>query len=265
MNDGHSAPEVWLVDVDRTLAAALALEAARPHLSAADRERGEKLGAERERWLALRTILRVLLERHVGIAIRGAAFTIEAGGRPVIPWATDVHFSLSHSDAHALIAIARGPVGVDLEGARVVRFSEARDLAIRAAAIGAGGAALPDGDIRDAISTLQAWVRLEAWAKARGSGIGRLLSDLGIWGPRRVTDGLAGNLVRAGEVLRHDALDIVDLALPTGLHAALAQRHHHNHHAGGTIAVHQFPVTLPTILELERTQAPPVAPNFIAT
>ena len=261
MTDGHSTPEVWLVDVDRTLAAALALEAASPRLSAADRERADKLGAGRERWLALRTILRVLLERHIGSAVRGAAFTIEAGGRPIIPWPTDVQFSLSHTDAHALIAIARGPVGVDLEGTREVRFSEARDLAIRAAAIGAGGASLPSGDIRDAISTLQAWVRLEAWAKARGSGIGRLLSDLGIWGPRRVADGLAGNLRRADEVLQQDALTVVDLALSTGLYAALA----HRHHAARSIAVHPFPVTLPAIQELERTQARPVASQFIAT
>ena len=47
-------------------------------------------------------------------------------------------------------------------------------------AVGAGLAARPAGDADSDAAVLQAWCRLEACAKARGQGVARLLTELGL-------------------------------------------------------------------------------------
>ena len=78
----------------------------------------------------------------------------------------------------ALIGLSPlGSIGVDVERTRRVRLVEARRARIEEAGAALSAAPLPnEGEAR----FLQAWVRLEAFAKAEGCGIGRLLTRLGI-------------------------------------------------------------------------------------
>ena len=122
----------------------------------------------------------------MGSALRGVAFARSARGKPRLDEAP-IAFNISHVPGLALIALARGgTVGVDLERARAVRVRAPRRARIEAA-----GAALnraepfaADADAR----FLQAWVRLEAFAKAEGDGVGRLFTRLGISGNSARTD-----------------------------------------------------------------------------
>ena len=69
---------------------------------------------------------------------------------------------------------------------------------------------------------LQAWTCLESLAKARGSGVGALLTDLGITaaGTRSVSD--AEIAASAARVLDVSTLVVRPLPMPPGLYAAIA-------------------------------------------
>lgn len=171
--------ELWLVDLDKTEAALEALESAMPRLS---EDMHRRLGAmadaaaRRERRLA-HIALRILLETRLGPGSRHAPIVRNSSGKPSLA-GHDICFSLAHTAGLALIALCeRDPVGVDIERMRQVRVADARRAPIEAEAIAlAAGAPLagPDRDAR----FLNAWVRIEAVAKARGSGVGAILGRL---------------------------------------------------------------------------------------
>ena len=176
------ALELWHVDTRVSGAALEALEERVQLLSDWERTRAAEFSdrAQAGEWLAAHIALRVVLERVAGRAARGVAFTRFAGGKPQLEGAP-VAFSLSHVAGAALIAVARGGIiGVDLERARKVRVREPRRARAEAAAAALDPSAPlpPPGEAR----FLQAWVRLEAFAKAEGTGVGRLLTRLGVSG-----------------------------------------------------------------------------------
>jgi 4'-phosphopantetheinyl transferase len=207
-------PEVIFVDLVRSQALLDAEERHAPRLSGADIERAGAITDETARrlWRTARIATRVVLERMTGESLRGIPFRIEAGGRPVLPQGQP-HFSVSHSGGAALIAIARDmPVGVDLERKdRALRMSADRRLRIVGASerLGPGPLLSGDGDDGD---VLVAWVRLEAVAKALGTGIGRLLTEEGVIGGRGPT----------GAQGAERGLDVRSLAVGNAYVAAIA-------------------------------------------
>jgi 4'-phosphopantetheinyl transferase len=213
--------ELWCADLRGAAPALREMEGRTSRLSAWDKENAATIADADAAadWLATRVALRFLLERAVGAHWRGVPFTRAAHGKPHLPGAPVV-FSLSHVAGLALIGLtASGTIGVDLERARAVRVRAPRRARIEEA-----GAALnevqplPDGE---PARFLQAWVRLEAFAKAQGCGIGRLLTRLGIVG----AGAMAHNelLVRVGaELSQAPAMVARDLALGEGLYAAVA-------------------------------------------
>jgi len=226
------SPQVWCVDLAAAAPALLEAERVAPRLSAADRERASSF-ADRgiaEEWLAAHIALRLLLER-AGVPCRGVAFTLSDRGKPSVAGMV-ADFSLSHAPDLALIGISRGgSIGVDIERLKQVRIDAPRRLRIEEA----GRALIAAKPLPDAGGErfLQAWVRLEAVAKAQGCGIGRVLSGLGIVASRKSQpadgDALAALIA---------ASDVRDLALRDGVFAAAA-------FAGGpsTEAVSWLPTT----------------------
>ncbi|MFM9939937.1 MAG: 4'-phosphopantetheinyl transferase family protein [Hyphomicrobiaceae bacterium] len=166
-----SALEIWSVDLDRAAAALAAVSAELsmtlpPATRAYDPHR-----------LTAHQALRLLLAARVGLVGALAPFRIGERGKPYLADG-GLEFSLAHSGGRALIALSDvAPGGVDIEARRRMTMSAPRRAAIERAAIQiAGGRELAQsaGDER----TLQAWVRLEAAAKASGEGIGSLLERL---------------------------------------------------------------------------------------
>ena len=205
--------ELWFVDLERAAAALDALEAETPRLPDADSARFAAMtdAAARRNRRCAHIALRLLLERACGPVIRQAPFDVSASGKPTLAGVA-TRFSLAHTVACALIAIAsEGPVGVDIEQTRKVRMPDVRRAPIERAAVAlAAGRPLADGSPDTRL--LAAWVRIEAVAKATGSGVGPMLELLR---PRRVSDGDKG-LADSSEVVAHD------LALAPGLFAAIA-------------------------------------------
>jgi 4'-phosphopantetheinyl transferase len=159
----------------------------------AERTAALRLGDEvlrRER-LAAHAALRLLCRRAFGPRLAAAPFARTPAGRPFLPDVTG-SFSLSHTSGAALIALATaGAVGVDVERRRRAPAPSARWQAVCAAgeALVSGAppaaptVAAPTVKVGDhAARLVAAWVRLEAVAKARGHGVGRLLAMLGVRG-----------------------------------------------------------------------------------
>ena len=154
------------------------------------------------------------MRRRPLVRDRGGAPRLADGGA----W-----FSLSHTEGFAMIGLAAAPpVGVDLERTRPLSIARHRREEICAAAMGAGSAPLPYAEPDRAL--LQAWVRLEAFAKARGLGLARTLADLRLRGtgyPRPSPP----HIEAAARNLTHEAgLTVADVTLPYTLQGAAAVR-----------------------------------------
>jgi 4'-phosphopantetheinyl transferase len=212
--------ELWLIDLQQSAPALAELERDAPRLTAQDLRRVRTLLDARARAdrLAIYTALRLLLERMVGADIARAPFVFGPGGKPRLA-AGSAAFSLSHVEGYALIGLTRsGEIGVDLERERTVRISPPRRQALVAAARGLSSRPLM-GATPEA-RFLQAWSRLEAFAKATGQGLSRTLTDLGVRGSRtRPPDDLQALARRRA---REAGFRVHDIELVPGLFAATA-------------------------------------------
>lgn len=175
--------DIVFVDLDVSRALLESEEANTPRLSPSDQLRVDRLSGDLDRqtlWRAARIATRIILERAMGPKLRGADFEIASGGRPSLGEGLP-HFNVSHTARVALVAVCRSsPVGVDIESHRTLSMSPERRRRIIAAA--AGVADLQAIGPQNDADVLRAWVRLEAVAKARGSGIGVLLTEEGVIG-----------------------------------------------------------------------------------
>ena len=204
-----TALELWLVDLDATAGRLMAAEADCSRLSPQEAERAQAItdDSARQRWLSAHIALRLLLERWGGAGLRAQPFQFARGGRPFLPGPAP-HFSLSHAGQFALIGLTRSaPLGVDIEviSPRIMPL-ERRSRLVAFANDVAGGAELPDvhpslasgaraaagpaesADVETAIF-IQAWCRVEAFAKADGRGLLAVLSQAGIMGPAKDAPG----------------------------------------------------------------------------
>lgn len=177
--------ELWCVDVFQHSDILESAERALSCLSAEEIKRAESMTLSQRdcrAWRAAHIALRLVLERWLGAGVRGQAWRTGSAGRPELEGGA-LSFSLSHAGEAALIGLCdRGPIGVDIERLRPITINAER-RALLAAYAGSlnPGVALP---VDPEHQFLQAWVRLEAVAKADGGGIGRPLAEAGMIGPR---------------------------------------------------------------------------------
>jgi 4'-phosphopantetheinyl transferase len=211
---GYGGLHVVFVDLKSSVAFLEAEERKLPRLSAADVARVEKLAHDPERqrlWRSSRIATRIVIERAAGRAYRNIDFAIARNGRPSFGEGVP-YFNVSHSGGAALIAVSNAvPVGIDLEAMRGLTMTEDRRRRVIAAAVrlANGQSATPHTDAdRD---VLQAWVRLEAAAKALGTGIGQLLTEEGVVGGEAVSGATAAH-----------RLDVRNLDVACGYFAAVA-------------------------------------------
>jgi 4'-phosphopantetheinyl transferase len=214
--------ELWLVDLDAAAPALEALEREMPRLSADERARARRLKEPRERRqrLAAYMALRIAIERIGGAGIGRKPFTRTASGKPHLGAAAP-SFSLAHTAGLALVGVARGQtIGVDLERHRGLSLSPRRRQEILAVGAGLALQALHAG-AGDA-PVLQAWCRLEAFAKATGRGVARILTQLGVRAARGRQLAPVEIEAAARRLARADGLAVGDVQLPAGLYGAVA-------------------------------------------
>ncbi|MEI9901692.1 MAG: hypothetical protein WDN31_18070 [Hyphomicrobium sp.] len=161
-------PELWCIDLIAAAPALLAFEIRTPRLSEDETHRAASLSDRtvRDEWLAAHIALRLSSSAPAG-PNGGASPTRTTNAASRASKARDRVQPLSRLGPGAYRDCAQGIIGVDIERTRTVRIDPQRRARIRAAAMGLSSAPLPDAD--DA-AFLQAWVRLEALAKAEGCG-----------------------------------------------------------------------------------------------
>ena len=172
---------VWIAFLDRRQSELSFFQSilAQDEISRADRFHFQK---DRERFVAGRGILRMILSSYVGVAPGEILFTYGNHGKPWLSrqdGRAGVQFNLAHSDGTAIYAITlNGAVGVDIESIKYQIpfkdiaehfFSAAEQTALRG---------LPQEMQR--IAFYKCWTRKEAFIKALGDGLTCPLADFDV-------------------------------------------------------------------------------------
>jgi 4'-phosphopantetheinyl transferase len=213
---------IWYVDVaaSRELCCTIAAERGLWKSAGAERAANAQGLSEDERDLVAHVALRVVLSQYVGWDAASQPFHRSPAGKPSLA-AQAVAFSLSHSGELAAFAIGpRQPVGIDIEMIRAPRLSAENRMRLMAAADGLAGSSLERGNDADR-RLLDAWVRIEAAAKAIGCGVGALLGEIGA---RRGSGADGAEIERRAAVVRtRTGLQVAGLpSLPEGTTGAVA-------------------------------------------
>jgi 4'-phosphopantetheinyl transferase len=141
-------------------------------LSVAETARAARFGRSylRDRYVAGRATLRLLLAAELGLAPAEVPIARGTRGRPHVPNAPRLDFNVSHTRGVALIGIAHGPrIGVDIEHAdRVVNVEGVARKFMSAREQDALASLAPD-DRRRAL--LRLWTCKEAMSKATGDAL----------------------------------------------------------------------------------------------
>lgn len=143
-------------------------------LSPDERARAAKFrfDADRDRFVIARGLLRQILGERLGVSPERVELAYSEEGKPRLAQrGAALRFSLSHSRDAVVMAFCEGrEVGVDVEQIRARRFSA--EIARRY---------LPPADADEILRRtgedqlrefFRAWVRMEAYVKARGRGLG---------------------------------------------------------------------------------------------
>ncbi len=166
--------DVWRADLDA------APDGVAELLCAEERARARRIVPDRPRtiWPRSRGMLRALLARYLDEDPRGLRFERGPLGKPALrPPAgrkPDLRFNLSHSGAHALVAVTAGrEVGVDIQCVARRGARRKHELAIAARLFGPEqarrlGELGPDARTRQ---FLRAWSAHEAALKCAGAGL----------------------------------------------------------------------------------------------
>lgn len=152
-------------------------------LSPDEKKRADRFRFEvsRNRFVAGRGLLRVILGRYCDVAPEGLRFDYGPSGKPELTPGTGarrtgaaLHFNLAHSEGVGVLAITQtGPVGVDVEQIRRLLEFKALVGQFFSAREAAEYSRLPWEQQPAAFFNL--WTRKEALLKATGEGIGHSL------------------------------------------------------------------------------------------
>jgi 4'-phosphopantetheinyl transferase len=210
---------VWTMPLDLTPGQQAALLLL---LTEEEQARAQRLVAAeaRARFAAARGTLRVLLGGYAGVAPASLTFGVGPGGKPFLAAVPQLQFSLAHSDALALVAVAWDrEVGVDVERRRQVQDASALAARYLAADEARALEALPPDARSDGF--LRCWTVKEAVLKATGEGLSKALDSFQV----AVAPAEPARLVALGEPHGPpDAWALHELAPAPGYVGALAVR-----------------------------------------
>ena len=124
----------------------------------------------RDRFLAARRFVRRTLASYLGIGPEHVPLTIAPGGKPRLAATTSaLHFNLSHTRELALLAVARHPVGIDVESLR--RVPRCLDIARRVWPVEWCDTLVDLEEPARSTRFLRLWTQFEAQQKAGGQGV----------------------------------------------------------------------------------------------
>ena len=80
-----------------------------------DRANRYHFSKDKNRFIICRSLLKVLLAEHLGLQVEKICIDIDANKKPYLASHPSVYFNVTHAGDYALIAIAKTPVGIDIE------------------------------------------------------------------------------------------------------------------------------------------------------
>ncbi|MAM88887.1 MAG: hypothetical protein CME36_16405 [unclassified Hahellaceae] len=165
--------DVWRWDLSDSAWDQCATLLSRDEADKAARFRCEHLQAQYRRG---RGVVRLILAQYLGRDPASLMLICDAFGKPAVA-DSPLHFNLSHSSREAILAIARQPVGIDIE------YTERADIDVVSLLDLVCHArekqvllALDEVDCRLAFYRL--WTQKEAYCKALGHGLQKTLSEI---------------------------------------------------------------------------------------
>jgi 4'-phosphopantetheinyl transferase len=209
--------DVWIVELD--IPAGAELDAAALSKQEAERYAGLEHDA-RALAVTARAVLRRVLGKRLGMAPEDVRIVEGDDAKPTLAGG-DLEFNVTHSDRLALIAVARVPVGVDIERVEKIASDEFDDL-IAFVLTPRELDELVHLPERDRLAAYyRVWTRKEAFVKATGEGIaGRPLPEVVV---EVGTPGLVEVVGVAEEELSR--WTVLDVDVPAGYAASLVVRH----------------------------------------
>jgi 4'-phosphopantetheinyl transferase len=122
------------------------------------------------RFLAARSVMRLVLAQHLDLDPKALSFVSNEFGKPRLANAKPVHFNLSHSGDRAVLAVSdAAPVGIDLERIRSVDHVDLAKRYFHPNELAAIVGRLDAADQRRAFFLI--WTLKEAVVKALGCGL----------------------------------------------------------------------------------------------
>jgi 4'-phosphopantetheinyl transferase len=179
-----------------------------------ERARAERFVFERhrQRFVAAHGFLREVLGRALGRDPARLSFEIEARGKPRLAGA-ELHFSLTHTGDHVLLALAEEPLGLDAEEVRPARVGPDLARRVMAAEEFASWSGAPRAEQVRAFFRL--WSAKESVMKACGLGLELAPGGFSVFSPGKLE--LASETGAAGS-----PWSLVELPAPEEYAAALA-------------------------------------------
>lgn len=207
---------IWRIFTDRPTE----LARLRQTLSADERAKADRFRFERDqrRCVLRRAALRKIMSDYLGTRPEQVELSYGRQGKPELagPFSSSgCQFNLSFSGELALCAVARWPLGIDLEQERLVEnaalvakhFFTAGEIAVQSAAENPNQV------------FLRHWTRKEALIKATGSGLAVPLNSFDV---SQVSEQAAGQVTLPDALGKATSWWLQDLIAPSGWTAALA-------------------------------------------
>jgi 4'-phosphopantetheinyl transferase len=187
--------------------------------------------SDRREFLVTRAALRHVLAQYTGYEPAGLIFDFGSAGKPMLAGSQEIHFSVSHTSHLALLAVARNPIGVDVQQMQGGAFSNALLEQSLSSDEQHYVQALPPEARRRAL--YRCWVGKEAVLKALGTGL--------LYPPQAVTVLPAGRGLCMVTLLNRNWL-IRLLSAPSGYAAGVAVE---QTRIGSNLRLreHEFPVS----------------------
>lgn len=139
------------------------------YLSASEHHRANRYHFEKDknRFVICRSLLKVLLADHIGLATDKIILDTDSNKKPFLVSHPSVYFNVSHAGDYALIAIAKRPIGVDIEYVnKSFEYNEILPNIFNKTEIEE-----VEHSIDKHLTFYQFWTRKEAIVKAIGKGI----------------------------------------------------------------------------------------------
>ncbi len=153
---------IWQIDLDSPADVRI--------LSADERTRADRLviSAKRQRFMAARAGLRLILSNYTGTPPESLSFGYQAQGKPYLCGGHACEFNLAHSHDRALVAVAHHAVGIDIEREQSLATMMQMAQIAFSPQEQADWMALP-GECQPR-AFYRTWTRKEALMKAQGDG-----------------------------------------------------------------------------------------------